>query len=110
MQSSASVGHGVAVGSGRHSFTPSEPRNLFGCQCEYSHWRPSARTKKQTAAPRKAPVSRPARAALVGRYLEVPTSFFNVVVEGARYLARFKAPHKDKKDMLVAYPLRPLFL
>jgi hypothetical protein len=40
------------------------------------------------------------RLALVGRYLGVPTSFFNVEIEGARYLARVKAPHKDKKDML----------
>ena len=40
------------------------------------------------------------RAELVGRYLGVPTSFFNVEVDGARYLARVKAPHKEKKDML----------
>lgn len=37
---------------------------------------------------------------VVGRYLGVPTSFFNVEIEGARYLARVKAPHKDRKDML----------
>ena len=37
---------------------------------------------------------------VVGRYLGVPTSFFNVEIEGARYLARVKAPHKDHKDML----------
>ena len=40
------------------------------------------------------------RAALIGRWLGVPTSFFNVEIEGARYLARVKAAHKDKKDML----------
>ena len=40
------------------------------------------------------------RAALIGRWLGVPTSFFNVEIEGARYLARVKAPHKDKKDMV----------
>ena len=56
----------------------------------------AAKRKKQTAA-RKAPDP---RAALVGRYLGVPTSFFNVQVEGARYLARVKAPHRDKKEML----------
>ena len=56
----------------------------------------AAKRKKQTAA-RKAPDP---RAALVGRHLGVPTSFFNVQVEGARYLARVKAPHRDKKEML----------
>ena len=55
--------------------------------------------KGRAGAPgqRKAPDP---RAELVGRYLGVPTSFFNVSVDGARYLARVKAPHKDKKDMV----------
>ena len=40
------------------------------------------------------------RKELVGRWLGVPTSFFGVEIEGARYLARVKAPHRDKKGML----------
>ena len=56
-----------------------------------------ARSKNKTAA---APKASDERAKLVGRYLGVPTSFFNVEVEGARYLARVKAPHKDKNDMV----------
>tara|TARA_B110001452_G_C15080143_1_gene376877 strand:- start:281 stop:508 length:228 start_codon:yes stop_codon:yes gene_type:complete len=40
------------------------------------------------------------RPALVGRHLGVPTSFFGVEIEGARYLARVKAIHQTKKEMV----------
>ena len=40
------------------------------------------------------------RSGLVGRYLGVPCSFFNVNIEGARYLARVKSLHKSQKSML----------
>ena len=46
--------------------------------------------RKGRSAKKKPRAAADARTALVGRYLAVPTSFFNVEVEGARYLARVK--------------------
>mmetsp|Transcript_49898 Transcript_49898/g.129970 ORF Transcript_49898/g.129970 Transcript_49898/m.129970 type:complete len:84 (+) Transcript_49898:86-337(+) len=37
---------------------------------------------------------------VVGRWLGVPTDFFNVHTDGKRYLARVKEVHATKKDMV----------
>ena len=37
---------------------------------------------------------------MVGKWLGVPTSFFGVEIEGARYLARVLKPHASKKGMV----------
>ena len=39
-------------------------------------------------------------AELVGAWVGVPTSFFGVEIEGARYLGRVKERHAQKKGML----------
>ena len=38
------------------------------------------------------------RQTVVGRYLGVPTDFFNVLTDGRRYLARVSMVHATKKD------------
>ena len=40
------------------------------------------------------------RQAVVGRWLGVPTEFFNVATDGRRYLARVSEIHTTKKDMV----------
>ena len=58
---------------------------------------PRAKGGKPAAKPAAAPDP---RAALNGRFLGVPTDFFNVLTDGQRYLATCKGPHKDRKEMV----------
>lgn len=55
---------------------------------------------KATKPAAKRAAARDARAELTGRYLGVPTDFYGVETDGARYLARCKGPHKDRKEMV----------